>query len=145
MLRERACPLGRARAGGERGSGPHPIRVIQSLEPPLGPGVFLGVCVMRRVQIVEKLNEAYSYAAVDQQTGEVPLRLSDRHALVALCQRLGWAVEEKSKSARERRPADLRQRTERHRTHRSRAIPRAGAVTKVISPRKRQERSRVGD
>ena len=49
-------------------------------------------------------NETYSYAAVDQQTGEVPLRLSDRHALVALCQRLGWAVEEKSKLARETHP-----------------------------------------
>ena len=54
---------------------------------------------MRRVLIVEKPNETYSYAAVDQQTGEVLLRLSDRHALVALCQRLEWTVEEKSESA----------------------------------------------
>jgi hypothetical protein len=29
---------------------------------------------MRRVKIVEKPNETYSYAAVDQQTGEVLLR-----------------------------------------------------------------------
>jgi hypothetical protein len=29
---------------------------------------------MRRVQTVEKPNETYSFAAVDQQTGEVPLR-----------------------------------------------------------------------
>jgi hypothetical protein len=60
-------------------------------------------------------------------------------------ERLGWAVEEKSKSAREGRPADLRQRTERHSAHRGRARPRAEAVTKVISPRKRQERSHLGD
>jgi len=97
-----------ARGGEERkqpsSCQPHPFEP----GPPPGPGVFFGVCVMRRVQIVEKPNETYSYAAVDQQTGEVPLRLSDRHALVALCQRLGWAVEEKSKSARETRP---RQRT----------------------------------
>jgi hypothetical protein len=45
--------------------------------------------VMCRVLIVGKPNETYSYAAVDQQTGEVPLRLTDRHALVALCQRVG--------------------------------------------------------
>jgi hypothetical protein len=51
---------------------------------------------MRRVQIVEKPTETYSYAALDRQTGEVLLRLSDRHALIALCQRLEWAVEEKS-------------------------------------------------
>jgi hypothetical protein len=98
---------------------------------------------MRRVQIVEKPNETYSYAAVDQQTGEVPLRLSDRHALVALCQRLGWAVEEKSKPARETTP---RQRTgERHGTHRRQARPRDRGITKFIGPRKRQERSHLGD
>jgi len=92
---------------------------------------------MRRVQIVEKPNETYSYAAVDRQNGEVLLRLSDRHALVALCQRLGWAVEEKSESARETRPT---QRTrERRRTHQGRARPRVGGATKFISPRKRQE------
>ena len=80
---------------------------------------------MRRVRIVEKPNETYSYAAVDKQTGEVPLRLRDRHALVALCQRLGWTVEEKSKSARETRP-------------------KVGEATKFISPRKHQQRSHVG-
>jgi hypothetical protein len=81
--------------GARGGDSPDPVSHVHlSLEPPPGPGVFFGVCVMRRVQIVEKPNETYSYIAVDQQTGEVPLRLSDRHALVALCQRLGWAVEE---------------------------------------------------
>jgi hypothetical protein len=98
---------------------------------------------MRRVRIVEKLNETYSYAAVDQQTGEVPLRLSDRHALVALCQRLGWAVEEKLKSARETRPSP---RTgERHRRHQGRARPKVGGATKFISPRKPQEGLHLGD
>jgi hypothetical protein len=146
MLRERGCPVGR--------SGREERKQPSSCQPdPVEPGAtswsgrfLLGFCVMRRVRIVEKLNETYSYAAVDQQTGEVPLRLSDRDALVALCQRLGWAVEEKSKSARETKPADLRQRTgERHRIHRGRARPRVGGVTKLISPRKRQERSHVGD
>jgi hypothetical protein len=101
---------------------------------------------MRRVQIVEKLNETYSYAAVDQQTGEVPLRLSDRHALVALCHRLGWAIEEKSRSTRKTKPADLRQRTgECHRINRRRARAQVGAPTKFISPRKRQKRSHLGN
>jgi hypothetical protein len=90
---------------------------------------------MRRVLIVEKPNETFSYAAVDQQTGEVLLRLRDRHALVALCQRLEWTVEEKSESANK-----PRQRTrERCRTHQGRARPRVGEATQFISPRKRQK------
>jgi hypothetical protein len=31
---------------------------------------------MRHVNIIERLNETYSYATIDQQTGEVPLRLT---------------------------------------------------------------------
>lgn len=48
---------------------------------------------MRRVKIIERPRETYSYAAVDQQTGEIPLRLSERADLVALCRRLGWVVD----------------------------------------------------
>jgi hypothetical protein len=33
---------------------------------------------MRHIKIVERRGETYSYAAVDQKTGEIPLRLSDR-------------------------------------------------------------------
>ena len=106
MLRERGCPVGRA-ARPKRVSSARPLCHIElSLEPSLGPGAFFGVCVMRRVLIVEKPNETFSYAAVDQQTGEVLLRLSDRHALVALCQRLEWAVEEKSESAKQAETAN---------------------------------------
>jgi hypothetical protein len=43
---------------------------------------------MRRIKIVENANETYSFAAIDQQTGEVPLRLADRTTLLALCDRL---------------------------------------------------------
>src|SRR5437763_12131279 len=75
ILRQRGCPSGCLVP-----AKPHPVGIIHfGLEPPPGPGVFFGVCVMRRVPIVEKPNETYSYAAVDQQTGDVPLRLSDRH------------------------------------------------------------------
>jgi hypothetical protein len=70
------------RAGLElMGSGPHPLSVIAAP----WSGRFPRGCVMRRVHIVEKLNETYSYTAVDQQTGEVPLRLSDRKAGVVAC------------------------------------------------------------
>jgi hypothetical protein len=49
---------------------------------------------MRRVTIVKKPNEiTYCYVAVDQDTGEVPLRLTDRDELIALCYRLGWTVQ----------------------------------------------------
>jgi hypothetical protein len=140
MLREDGCPQLGAGRPREEAALVLPASSSLSLEPPFAPG--LRGLLMRRVQIVEKPNETYSYAALDQQTGEVLLRLSDRHALAALCQRLGWAVEEKS-SARETRP---RQRTrERHRTHQGRARPRVGGATKLISPRKRQERSHLGD
>jgi hypothetical protein len=54
---------------------------------------------MRCVKIVESPNKTYGFAAIDQQTGEVPLRLPDRTALLALCTRLGWAVQDDSQSA----------------------------------------------
>jgi hypothetical protein len=47
---------------------------------------------MRRVKIVFEEGKLYSYAAVDQQTGEVVLRWHDRETLVALCDRLGWKI-----------------------------------------------------
>jgi hypothetical protein len=62
---------------------------------------------MRRVQIVEKPNETYSYAAVDQQTGEVLLRLRDRHALVALCERWGGLLKRSRKQGRDSKPLNV--------------------------------------
>ena len=87
---------------------------------------------MRRVRIIERAGETYTYAAVDRETGEVPLQLADRTALVALCERLGWAVHEKKRAG----PRDARQRTnERHRSHPRR---RVGGSSKYTSARKRQ-------
>ena len=69
---------------------------------------------MRCVKIVEKLGETYSYAAVDQRTGETPLRLSDRFALIALCQRLGWTIQAAAVDAkRQSRPSKPRDRRRR--------------------------------
>ena len=71
---------------------------------------------MRRVRIVERPGETYTYAAVDRETGEVPLQLADRAALIALCERLGWAVHEETRTDK---PREERQRIgELHRTHR---------------------------
>jgi hypothetical protein len=69
---------------------------------------FCSGFVMCRVLIVGKPNEAYSYAAVDQQTGEVPL--IDRPACIGCTLPAGG--QEKSKSARETWP---RKRTGKHR------------------------------
>ena len=88
---------------------------------------------MRRVRIIERAGEIYSYAAVDRETGEVPLQLADRAALVALCERLGWAIQEKKRA---NKPRDGRPRTGgRHRSHPRR---RVGGSSKYISARKRQ-------
>jgi hypothetical protein len=74
---------------------------------------------MRRVKIIERPNETYTFAAIDQQTGEIPLQLTERGDLVALCDRLGWVVQEDSQSAGAARAADLPQRIgERHRARR---------------------------
>jgi hypothetical protein len=54
---------------------------------------------MRHISIVERLGDIYSFAAVDQATGEIPLKLPDRATLVALCVRLGWTVDDDAKSA----------------------------------------------
>ena len=53
---------------------------------------------MRRVRIIERAGETYTYAAVDRETGEVPLQLADRAALVALCERLGWVIHEEKRA-----------------------------------------------
>ena len=88
---------------------------------------------MRRVRIIERAGEIYTYAAVDRETGEVPLQLADRAALIALCERLGWAVHEETRADK---PREERQRIgERHRTHRRR---RVGGSSKYTSAGTRQ-------
>lgn len=88
---------------------------------------------MRRVRIIERTGETYIYAAVDRDTGEVPLQLTDRAALVALCGRLGWAIHDEKRADE---PRDERQRTgQHHRAHRRR---RVGGSTKYTSARTRQ-------
>jgi len=49
---------------------------------------------MRRVRIVDEPDKTYAYAAIDQRTGEIPLRHHDRTELIALCRRLEWRIEE---------------------------------------------------
>jgi hypothetical protein len=96
---------------------------------------------MRRVKIIERPNETYTFAAIDQQTGEIPLQLTERGDLVALCGRLGWVVQEDSQSAGAARTADLPQRIgERHRARRpgDRVRHRQGGATKYTSARKRR-------
>lgn len=51
---------------------------------------------MRRVKIVDRPDKFYSYAAVDLETGEIPLRLRDQAELVAICHRLGRAADQVS-------------------------------------------------
>jgi hypothetical protein len=106
-----------------------------ALEPFLCSSVCLQVCAMRFVKIIERPNETYGFAAIDLDTGEVPLRLSDRDALVALCRRLDWAVQGES-NALEWSRMSLRQRQ-----RRGRARQRVGGGTKFIKARKRSERS----
>jgi hypothetical protein len=99
------------------------------------------LAVMRHVKIIESPNETYPFAAIDQQTGEIPLRLTERDDLVALCDRLGWVVQEDSQSAGAARAADLPQRIgERYRARRpgNRVRHRQGGATKFTSARKRQ-------
>jgi hypothetical protein len=107
---------------------------IHDWEPPIGSGRFISRdCTMRRVRIIERAGEIYTYAAVDRETGEVPLQLADRAALVALCERLGWVIHEEKRAGG---PRDERQRTgERHRSHPRR---RVGGSSKYTSARKRQ-------
>jgi hypothetical protein len=104
--------------------------------------------VMRCVKIVEHPNETYSFAAIDQATGEVPLRLADRTALVVLCGRLGWAIHDDTQAASLRHSADLppQRMSERHRGRRSgkQARRRLGGATKYTSARKRRSSRAAG-
>lgn len=88
--------------------------------------------VMRCVKIVEHPNETYSFAAIDQATGEVPLRLADRTALVVLCGPL--AIQDDTQAASLRLSSDLppQRMGERHRGRRSGkpARRRLGGATK---------------
>ena len=118
--------------------------------PPVGwfgddPGnrraVFAFSDVMRRVKIVERPNETYPFAAIDQATGEVPLQLADRAALVAICGRLGWTIQDGSEpngiALAEDSPQPI---SERHRARRpaKRVRHRLGGATKYTSARKRR-------
>jgi len=127
-------------ADGRRGliRGPD-IRDWEHWELLIGPDVFWRDCTMRRVRIVERAGETYAYAAVDRETGEVPLQLVDRAALVALCERLGWAVHEEKRSGP---PRDARQRTDER--HRMRPRRRVGGSSKYTSARKRQRDRTLG-
>jgi hypothetical protein len=93
---------------------------------------------MRCVKILERPNETYPFAAVDQTTGEVPLQLADRTALVALCGRLGWAIQDDSQPAEVSRGADLPQHISERRRLAKPAKHRLGGATKYTSARKRR-------
>jgi hypothetical protein len=57
---------------------------------------------MRHVKVITRTGEgSYRYAAVDCQTGDVLLQLSEAAALLALCQRLEWEVEQAAASSRQ--------------------------------------------
>jgi hypothetical protein len=105
------------------------------------------LAVMRRVKIIERPNETYLFAAIDQATGEVPLQLADRAALVAICGRLGWTIQDDSQPNGIPRAADSSQPiSERHRARRP-AKPvrhRLGGATKYTSARKRRSSRAVG-
>ena len=55
---------------------------------------------MRRVKIIDEPDNTYRYAAIDRQTGEIPLRHHDPTELIALCRRLEWKIEEAEQDAR---------------------------------------------
>jgi hypothetical protein len=55
---------------------------------------------MRRVRIIDDPDKTYPYAAIDRQTGEIPLRHHDRTELMALCLRLEWKIEEAEQDVR---------------------------------------------
>jgi hypothetical protein len=63
---------------------------------------------MRRVRIIDEPDKTYPYAAIDRQTGEIPLRHHDRTELMVLCLRLEWKIEEAEqdvRAGRQTRPA----------------------------------------
>ena len=116
----------------------HPVSPRRPIERQMGTICLFvrSLAVMRHVKIIERPNETYPFAAIDQQTGEIPLRLAERGDLVALCDRLGWVVQEGAP-----RSADLSQRIgERHRAHRpgNPVRHRLGGATKYTSARKRR-------
>jgi len=45
---------------------------IRPREPHIDPDVFWGDRTMRRVRIIERPANTYTYAAVDRDTGEIP-------------------------------------------------------------------------
>jgi len=95
---------------------------------------------MRHIKIVERLGETYSYVAVDQRTGEIPLRLPDRATLIALCGRLGWAIHEESKSANQACAPRMQQRA----AGRTARRHRLGGASKYTSARGRRRRGLGG-
>jgi len=96
---------------------------------------------MRRVKIVETPSETYRYTAVDQETGEIPLRLPDRARLIALCAKLGWAVDMESRPSHQAPAPNKQQRaTTGHITRRY----RLGGASKYTSSRRRRRRELGG-
>jgi hypothetical protein len=93
---------------------------------------------MRNVQIVDCPDGSYRYAAVDRQTGDFLLRLSDRAALLALCYRLNWVLHEQAKPRKESRAGapDSPKRTSEQRW--SRRKHRAGGATKYTNAYRRR-------
>ena len=110
------------------------------------PNAVLGAYADGRA--IKNPHETYSFAAIDQVTGEVPLRLADRTALVVLCGRLGWAIQDDTQAASLRQSADLppQRMGERHRGRRSGkpARRRLGGATKYTSARKRRSSRAAG-
>jgi hypothetical protein len=47
---------------------------------------------MRRIEIVEEPNQTYKWTAIDQDTRQSLLRLSDLYQLHDVCDRLEWKV-----------------------------------------------------
>ena len=94
---------------------------------------------MRRVRIVERPGETYTYAAVDRETGEVPLQLADRAALIALCERLGWAVHEEMRADK---PREERQRIGERRQFGARTPhPFCGSTAIIVRIRSEKEKA----
>lgn len=114
-----------------------PIKITgPTSRPASDPNIYLGDD-MRQVSIIESPESSYRYAAVDRQTGDVLLRLSDPTALAALCHRLEWVVHEGPRS-KGSPSADSRERNQwgRHRG-------RVGGFTNYTSARRRRL-ARVG-
>lgn len=93
---------------------------------------------MRHVNIVERPGEPYSFAAVNRQTGDILLRLSDRDALLGLCRRLGWTVhDEKSERVTDSYAPDGQKLAATRRGHHQ-ANRRLGGASKYTSAHRRR-------